>query len=738
MSLILSSLLFSILALLPQGVEEGIERTQAWLYVDRGEGVEVVKDSLAGLKFSLDDTILSDSLQTLTISLCNGSKETFAPLSMGVHLPLDTYMEAYPSWLDKWSPIYLYCASDHFLGYAQTPSGRLKGIFSPDPIACWTLDYNLGYPDPLWFYGHRIEGIRLDLLHDGPLPEHHPHGLSSLAPGQSLQWKIYLVDLPALQEYPAFARKYTRAPIFDAPKTCYTEGEEVCVQLYAHRPKIEVNSPSGKRVKASLKRVGQELWKVSFRSDCQGDYTVEALDCGRFASCLITTHRPWEELVGIAREAARDCPQKPTSHVESWYGFFSAFLASRTVPESGLDSLLDARFDYILSRLYTPECTPRYFASRIQNTSGTISMLVDRWKAYRRPEDLQRAAKMADWLIDFAQAESGAYMNGGTKYTSVIYPAKSMLELSLAEKEASQGADEALQEASQRHFSSAKAAVMELVRSRGDFQTEGEQTFEDGMVSCSALQMGFLALALDEQDPLRDTLTGEMLSLLSQHDCLTQLYVPDGRRRGGTLRFWESQYDVLMLPDMISSPHGWSAWRAYATYYAYLLTGQEKWLLESWNAAGAFADLISPEGKLRWAFVVDPYVQARQTRKPVPGFSSDSLSFGNPHPDVLGTRPQTVGEQYIDMVSSYQGINTQDNDVHEVFRFIGEAFLENAFVVRRSDGTLSCYNCRLEGGELIPDGKSIKRFHFNLSAPKDFHLGGKTLHLPEGMTWKSI
>ena len=39
------------------------------------------------------------------------------------------------------------------------------------------------------------------------------------------------------------------------------------------------------------------------------------------------------------------------------------------------------------------------------------------------------------------------------------------------------------------------------------------------------------------------------------------------------MRYWEAQYDVHMLPNMISSPHGWSAWRAYATYYAYLLTG---------------------------------------------------------------------------------------------------------------------------------------------------------------------
>ena len=47
----------------------------------------------------------------------------------------------------------------------------------------------------------------------------------------------------------------------------------------------------------------------------------------------------------------------------------------------------------------------------------------------------------------------------------------------------------------------------------------------------------------------------------------------------------EAQYDVFMLPNMISSPHGWSAWRAYATFYAYLLTGEERWLRETLDAA---------------------------------------------------------------------------------------------------------------------------------------------------------
>ena len=157
-----------------------------------------------------------------------------------------------------------------------------------------------------------------------------------------------------------------------------------------------------------------------------------------------------------------------------------------------------------------------------------------------------------------------------------------MLELTLAERELGQK-DPMWKKAAQRHYASAKRAVDQLVASQGDFQTEGELTFEDGMISCSALQIGMLAL-MQEDEKERRHYTDAMLQILESHDCLTQLRVPDARRRGGTMRYWEAQYDVQMLPNMFNSPHGWSGWRAYATYYAYLLTGNERWLRETYNA----------------------------------------------------------------------------------------------------------------------------------------------------------
>jgi hypothetical protein len=53
------------------------------------------------------------------------------------------------------------------------------------------------------------------------------------------------------------------------------------------------------------------------------------------------------------------------------------------------------------------------------------------------------------------------------------------------------------------------------VNALGDFQTEGELTFEDGMISCSALQIGMMGVI--EQDAVaRKYYTDAMLKILNK------------------------------------------------------------------------------------------------------------------------------------------------------------------------------------------------------------------------------
>lgn len=654
-------------------------------YADEGMGDDFSPQDVVGTIQSVSD----GDVETLNITIKNNRHTPFQPVKAGIVLGIDTYMDRYPEWNDRYFPTLLVCEPTHFYGYMQSPAGRIKAIASPDPVASWSLEYNLGYQDPAphWFMGHRIKSLRLDLLAAPPLPSRHPQDQWQLMPGEERSWSIKIIDLSSLAQFEEVVSHECDIPMLHLETTSTSPDCGMEFEVFGINPSLTVDG-----VPSALKKSGNK-WKAEFTASESGIYDIEVIDGDKKAHGHINVRYPWHRTIKLAREAASKYKQKATSHVESWYGFHTAFLAARYFPCDSLDRLLNRRFDMVLDTLFDSGGNQKKYDWRIQNVSSTIGMLADRYEAYGNKVDLMRARILADRFISSFQQEDGAYKTGGITYTSVIYPAKSILELADAEWKAGFKAD------ARRHELSAKRAIDQLVESQGNFNTEGEITYEDGMVSCSALQIGMFALRQNDKT-LRRHYTDAMLEILRGHDCLTQLRIPDGRRRGGTMRYWEAQYDVHILPNMISSPHGWSAWRAYATYYAFLLTGDERWIRETFDAASSFASLIDHKnGRLRWAFVVDPQIRARQISEPDPAFTSEMPSYGTPHPEVYPHRDFIIGEQYVDMVSDWQTIVSSDNDVHEVFKFIAEAILDKAYVVERADGSLGCYNCRTQRKE---------------------------------------
>lgn len=668
----------------------------------------------------------------IEITLTNKGFVPFQPQKAGIKLGIDTYMDKYPEWFGKYFPTLMRCEKTHFYGYLQTPSEHVLGVVSEQPIASWSVDYNLGYMDPAphWFMGHRIESLNLDLLNALPLPEHNPQNLYQLLPDESKTWTISFVNIGDIANLEKATANLTGAPVFEIAQTTCVPGESINISIHSkQQPILKARFANGKEqnIDTSAK---DGVYKATINAPCIGEVVLLAEANNKISEAIITVHQPWQWVMEKAREGCMKYDQKATSHAESWYGFYSAFIAGKYFPEKTIDAQATARFEYLFELLHdTTKMEPKYYASRIQNTSTTIGMLVDKFEAFGDINDIERASQLADWMIATSQRADGAYYNHGVIYTSVIYIAKSVLELAIIEKELGK-TDAKWNEAYQCHYSSAKKAIDQLVASQGDFQTEGELTFEDGMISCSALQIGMFAL-LQEDEQAKAAYTQAMLDILNSHSCLTQLRVPDGRRRQGTMRFWEAQYDVQMLPNMFNSPHGWSAWRAYATYYAYLLTGEAKWLEQTYNAMGAFANLIDPQtGKLSWAFVIDPHLEVEQACSVDLNVTADSLSFGNPHPRLYETKKFVIGEQYIDMVSDWQTVNTQDNDVHEVFKCIGEAVLTNAFILEQPDGTIKGYNCKVErkGNQLhvTPTEKQITNLHCNLKKPYEVTFNSKS------------
>ena len=696
------------------------QASQHRFYADEGFGTNYSPEDVE----CTIDTHINGNVETTVVTIKNCRHTPFQPLKAGIKLGIDTYMDHYPEWNDKYFPTLMMCEPRHFYGYLQSPSGKIKAVASADAIASWSLEYNLGYQDPAphWFMGHRVKSLCIDLLAALPLPAHHPQNLWQLLPGEKRTWTLKIIDINNPEDFEATVSHECNIPMLRLNNTSSEPGKAITFEVYGNNPTVTIDGKS-----ALLSSVGTRHWKGNFKAVKPGLYNIIVNDGDKTAHGCFNVHYQWRETMEFAREAALRYKQKATSHVESWYGFYSAFLAARYFPCDSIDRKLDKRFEMIFNHLYDANGKPLKYKWRIQNTASTIGMLVDRYEAFGNIVDLDRARDLADWMISFSQKANGAYMNGSTVYSSVIYPAKSILELADAEYHAHRKSDV------RRHELSAKRAVDQLVASQGDFNTEGQITFEDGMVSCAALQIGLFALRQTDR-ALRKHYTGAMLDILRGHDCLTQLRVPDGRRRGGTIRFWEAQYDVHMLPNMISSPHGWSAWRAYATYYAYLLTGEEHWLRETFDAAASFASLIDHNnGTLRWAFVVDPRLQVRQICKPDTAFTADMPSYGTPHPDMYTNCSFTIGEQYVNMISDWQTIVSSDNDVHEVFKFIAEAVLDKAYIIERPDGTFSCYNCKMECNDkslrVTASESQIRTLYINLLKHHKIRFDGKIINI---------
>lgn len=530
----------------------------------------------------------------LQITLTNRGHVPFQPVKAGLRMGIDTYMDTYPEWFGKYFPTLMRNEKTHFTGYLQTPSGHTLGLVCPQPVASWSVEYNLGYQDPAphWFMGHRIESLNIDLLNALPLPSRNPQDLWCLRQGESRSWTLVLIDIEAPGQFETELSSIADIPMIRMERTGYGVGETAVFDVLGDSPQVIVTNDSGRQMDLAVGKVpgAEGAVRISCPLTETGLYTVKVTDGDRQAEGILTVHAPWLWILERAREGAWKYSQKATSHIESWYGFHSAFIAARYFPDKELDTKLTDRFEYLFNLLHdTVSMQPRYYSFRIQNTSGTIGMLVDRYQAHGDIRDLRRASRLADWLISEQQREDGAYVNRSTVYTSVIYIAKSMMELALAEREAA---------------------------------------------------------------------------------------------------------------------------------------GQD-------TGAG------SEDGDIRWAAAVDPYLRVTQACSADSHVTADSLSFGNPHPELYVTRSFVIGEQYVNMISDWQTVNTQDNDVHEVFKFIGEALLTNAFIIEHPDGSVTGYNCTVSRhGDTLrvtPAEKQITRLHCNLSGPWTVVFpGSDTAQLPAG------
>jgi len=709
-----------------------LKRKNAQVYEGRENEVDF------GLAYGLTDEGL-----TVTATIHNGGQASFSPERAGLMLGVDTAQTKYPEWRRVFFPTLLRCESTHFWGYLMNPDGNILAIGSPDPVASWRHLYNDG--------GHLIFTTALDLLNRGPLPDRHPQHLSELKPGETRSWVIHLRDVTSLAEVKPVLSEMIGAPMIEANRYTVEAGRPVHLMLHTPSPcRLEAIGRDGRATSVAVQPAGEGAFKANYTPDKQpGVYTLRcSSDNGKTSEAKIGVRHPWSWYLKRAREEAINKPQKASTHVESWLGLYSGYLAKAHFPDAERDRLIEAKFKEVYPLMYP--ATPAEMATgtkitkldRIQNHTEMAGLLAAKYRAGGDPNDLELASSLID-LVMSSQSPDGAYREGKIHYTCVTYCAKSIMEV-MAEERKLAGNNPLWKERYQRHYDSVKRAIDELALNLDNIQTEGEMTYEDGMISCSYTQLALFALHQSEPASRQKYLDAAVM-MKNGHRSLSQLLVPDSRMNGGSLRFWEAQYDVLMKPNMINSPHGWSAWRIYGLWYLYLLTGEEDYLRQVENALGACVQLIDGDsGELRWAFVSDPCVHAKV-------FAPDSG-----RPDQGQGVDRIIGECYVPMISGWYQAPPHtmtggywdpggccDNDVHEVFKCLEEVALTSAYVLERSDGSITASNCQVEAGpeavRIIPAESCVSRIHLNLRRPRAvearFANQQVVRQAGQGMTW---
>lgn len=668
-------------------------------------------------------------------SVKNTGTSAYAPGTLALQLGLDTCMASYPSWNDKHFPTFLRNEKTHFWGYGMSPGGSIVGIFSPDFIPSWNLKYNNG--------GHRINGIQLQLLTDGTIPDRlKQDGVNpgEIKPGDTKTWNIYLTKITDLKDVPQKAAELTQASFAVADRYTGEPGEKVTLSLHGKPDEVTVMAPDGSSKKLTMTNDKAEYilpsepgyYSVLIRKKAQGgEKTTQA---------MLTVRKPWSWYMNKSREWAVKAKQKGGSHVESWYGFFPAFKLRHLIPNEQLDKQLDADFNEIFPTMYDMETMmPKSVAypNRIQNHAGAAALYGERYLVTGDIKDLEKAATLCDYVIK-TQKEDGAYRSHGTHYTSVIYVAKYIMEVMLIEKELGKTNPE-WQERYDRHYASVEKAIDELARNLDNIETEGEMTFEDGMISCSYTQLAEWARRYAKPEN-RQKYIDAAEQLVVKHRCLSQLVQPDSRMHGASLRFWESQYDVLWCKNLMSSPHGWSAWRLYGLFDLYRLTGKIEYLRDAMNGMGTCASLINSDtGEVRWAFMVDPKI------------TTDVLEplEGNPKGHYVR---KTVGEQYQPMVSQWlkapyatpvfaynrdQG-GTCDNDVHEIFKCLAEHALTTTWLYIDKSGEPQVWNGKVErnGNTYVvtPSEDIVSEVHVNTLVDANIQVKQKGMEAERKLT----
>ena len=669
-------------------------------------------------------------------SVENLSHSAYIPeTGIKILIGLNTYQEKYPDWNDTFFPTMLRCERTHFSSYFMTPNGNILSISSPDPVASWQHEYESNYTEvkgkKITHGLHRIFTSSVYLLHCLPLPQRHPQNLFSLSPRAKKEATFFIQSVNSLEEVNSALYNDTKAPTFSADLYTQPEGKKFTGELLVKDLiKAEVRTPRGEVDALDIKAVSKDSYSWEYLPYAGvGEYTVTALNSlGKFTEMKLYVRPSCSFYLNYARKEALRSRPTTTHHGECFIPLYTYSLAKKYTPSALEDKRAEEIGDSVFAVLYDKEAGEmRNGKFRIQDAAIMAGALADKYQITHDEKYLQYASSLANWLIDTCQREDGGFYNNAynVHYTCVAYMAKSIMEV--ADEEKKLAAKSSFWKKNYEKHRDATLKAIDDLEHRGDnIGTEGQMTFEDGMISCSTTQLALAALKTPSKTK-KEAYLKQAIALNKKHRCLTQKLIPDARMNGATLRFWEYQYTVNLMHNAMNSPCGWSAWKYYGSWYLYLLTGEYEYMREVLNGLGSSMQLLDAKTKeLHFGFMPDPYIDAEQFTETPKGSRIPVLNR------------VVLGEQYIPQISSWHFADPYawrptkfgiDNFVHEVYKCMVEVLMDNAYIIENENGELQGINCSItpKGNTFVVNYSSphIKNLHINLKKQYVFEVNGK-------------
>lgn len=675
-----------------------IEKNDKEKLIPYKNGITVLKD----LKIEVKEIEKEDYLK-IDIDIKGKALEHASIL--GFRLGINTCMESFPKWNKTFFPTAMRCEKNGFYSLFKTPEGEMLSVCSPDKIRSWRNEYA---KLPSGDVGHRIYTSSIEFLNRHKQPVRHPEN-----PKESISCSLFYFYSETDSELKSKINKFSGIKIPKINRYTLQPCETLLID----------NEPYEKPLKQGINLI---------KRNGNADLTV-------------FVREPWFYYLKSGAKAAENCQQKPGSHCESYYGLFTMVEYGKIIKNPEYTKKVAKIFDELIDTMTIKGfLKPKACPHRLQNVSTLISLSADFYELTNDLKYLEIGNKFSTWLMHL-QWKDGSYRNFGIHYTCVIYPAKSMLEFSIAEKEAYKKTKKRKYlRRSKKHYKSAEKAIDNLIYLKDNIETEGQSTFEDGMISCEFLQIAYLALLTnDEKKKEKAISTAEYL--LKKHRCLEQTLIPDCRIRNCTLRFWEARYDINYFQNMLSSPHGWTSWKNYGIYYLYILTGKYEYLNDLMDTMGACMQCVDKDGNLNWAFVPDPYIKGKSLCK-------KECSF-----EKAGFCIRETGETYLPVISDWYRQNPKklvwqyirhpgipifkkldyggscDNNVHEHFKCLAETVFGKAFIHEKENGEIETYNCVINNNVFSTDDPFVKTIIYRSLNKKDYVLNGKAIKLEKGI-----